>query len=175
MNITNSKERTVTLSKDFDERFERAFGLLAFASNRFVLNHMRRICVELEMDLESALIWGTLAQMNVLANVPIDPDPMAMLDEIGLKKDIKLQPLRLSDLTQITGLPRETVRRKLDRLAKIGKVQRTEDGKWVYVREAIGLLERQFTKQSVVNLLSTANSLQSILEAVDVKQKIESE
>ena len=157
--------------EDFDERYERAFGLLAFACNRFILNYMRRISIELDMDLETTLIWGTLAQMNVLANVPMDANPMTVLDDLGTKNDMKLSPLRLSDLTQITGLPRETVRRKLEKLAGMGKVQRTEGSRWVFVQEAIGDPERRFTKQSVQDLMSTAQSLQRLLEAVSLSSK----
>lgn len=155
---------------DFDVRYERSFGLLAFVANRFMLNHMRRICVELELDLETTLIWGTLAQMNVLADIPINANPMTVLNELGHKNDARITPLRLSDLTQITGLPRETVRRKLERLAELGKVRRRDDGRWEFVLEAIGELERRFTRESILNLLATANTLYHLLEAVDVSQ-----
>lgn len=164
----NPPDRVFAMPDDFEGRFDRAFGLLAFVANRFVLNHMRRISVELAMDLETTLIWGTLAQMNVLPDIAIDANPMTVLDDLGHKKDLTLNPLRLSDLTLITGLPRETVRRKLANLAKMGKVQRTDDGRWVFVQEAIGDLERSFTKQSVVNLLATANTLHRLLQAVDL-------
>ena len=46
---------------DFDARFQRGFGLLAFSVNRHIVDHMRRINLELGMDLEMAQIWGTLA------------------------------------------------------------------------------------------------------------------
>lgn len=167
-NANFSAENYPALSSvEFDSRFERAFGLLAFVANRFMLNHMRRICIELEMDLETALVWGTLAQMNVLSTIPMNANPMVVLDDLGLQRDQELKPLRLADLTQITGLPRETVRRKLEKLATTGRVSKTDGNRWVYVREAIGELERQFTKQSVLNLLATANTLCQLLSSVD--------
>lgn len=158
------------LHEDFDERFQRAFGLLAFACNRFIMNHMRRISVELEMDLESALIWGTLAHMNVLPTIPMNANPMTVLDELGLKKDPELIPLKLSELTLITGLPRETVRRKLEKLRQKGKVERTTDGRWVYVQQGIGEFERQFTRESILNMLATANSVYGLLDAVQLNE-----
>jgi DNA-binding transcriptional ArsR family regulator len=154
---------------DFDQRYERGFGLLAFVCNRFVLNHMRRIGIELDIDLESAMIWGILAHMNNLPSLPMNADPMEVLNEIGMKSSGDLAPLRLAELTMITGLPKETVRRKLERLRAAGKVDRTADGKWIFVRSAIGEAEREFTRQTVLLLLQTAESLQRILERVEVR------
>ncbi len=152
---------------DFDQRYERGFGLLAFVCNRFILNHMRRIGVELDIDLESAMIWGILAHMNNLPTLPMNADPMEVLNEIGMKSSGDLVPLRLAELTMITGLPKETIRRKLERLRSAGKVDRTPDGKWIFLRSAIGDSEREFTKQTVVLLLQTAEGLQQILDKVD--------
>lgn len=153
---------------DFDQRYARGFGLLAFVCNRFVLNHMRRIGIELDIDLESAMIWGILAHMNNLPSLPMNADPMEVLNEIGTISKGDLVPLRLADLTMITGLPKETVRRKLERLRVAGRVERTAEGKWIFMRSAIGEAEREFTKQTVIFLLQTAESLQRILEKVDV-------
>lgn len=161
------KSRYQFIGEDFDQRFQRAFGLLAFSVNRHIVDHMRRISVELSMDPESAQIWGSLAHLNVLPNLPLGTDPMVLLDELGHKKDVKLQPIRLSELAQVTGLPRETVRRKLENLRKQGKVSRTEDGKWVYLSAGITEAEREFTRNTVRQFLMTAQTLLSILDMVD--------
>jgi DNA-binding IclR family transcriptional regulator len=108
--------------------------------------------------------------MNILQDVPMYSDPMVLLDELGRKKDLKLEPIRLTDLTQVTGLPRETVRRKLERLRKLGKVDRTSDGKWYYLNP--GELEREFTRNTVRQFLMTAQILVSILDKVDPRQVV---
>lgn len=154
---------------DFDERFQRAFGLLAFSVNRHIIDHMRRIGVELSMDAESVQIWGTLAHMNVLPRLPLGADPMSLLDEMGRKKDLQLEPIRLAELTQITGLPRETVRRKLELLCQQGKVERTDEGKWVYVDTGIDENTYEFTRKTVFQFLKTAQSLKAILDSVNLE------
>ena len=158
------------IGEDFDQRFQRAFGLLAFSVNRHIVDHMRRICVELSMDVESAQIWGSLAHLNLLPNLPLASNPMQLLDELGQKKDAKLQPIRLVELTQVTGLPRETVRRKLEKLRKQGKVDRTVDGKWFYLNSGVTSAEREFTRNTVRQFLLTAQTLLSILDMVDMQQ-----
>ncbi len=165
-----SKRRYQFIGEDFDLRFQRAFGLLAFSVNRHIIDHMRRICVELSMDPETAQIWGSLAHLNVLPNLPLASDPMLLLNELGQKKDAKLQPIRLNELTLVTGLPRETVRRKLENLRKLGKVDRTEDGKWFYLRAGVSNADREFTRNTVRQFLMTAQTLLSILDMVTLQE-----
>lgn len=160
---------------DFDQRYQRAFGLLAFTVNRHIVDHMRRICIELSMDTETAQIWGTLAHMNVLPNLPLGANPMEILDEFGREDNIGLTPIRLSELTQITGLPRETVRRKLERLQIEGKIERTDDGKWIYLSTGVTELEVEFTRKTVLTFLSTAQTLLTILDLVEVDKMLTAE
>ena len=152
---------------DFDLRFQRGFGLLAFSVNRHVVDHMRRICIELSMDLEMVQIWGTLAHMNVLPNLALGADPMAVLNELG-RNSLSSVPIRLSQLSQITGLPRETVRRKLERLRDMGKVERSSDGRWVYRDTGVTDADVEFTRKTVLQLLATAQTLLTILDLVRV-------
>lgn len=155
---------------DFDVRFERAFGLLAFVANRHIIDHMRRLSLELDSDPNSALIWGVLAHLNLLPNLPLGCDPMLVLDEMGLKKDRMLVPVRLSVIVQVVGLPRETVRRKLEMLRAAGKVERDVDGKWRYLATGVGQRERDFTRKTVLQLLKTAESMLQLLDQVNLDQ-----
>ena len=163
-------DKTNLIPEDFDLRFQRAFGLLAFSVNRHIVNHLRRMLLELSLDPETAQIWGSLAHMNVLPNLPLGSDPMEFLDEMGRIRDHVLEPIRLAELVQITGLPRETVRRKLEKLQKMGKVNRTVDNRWVYADTGIGQSEQEFTRDTVLQFLRTAQTLVTILGMVDTTQ-----
>lgn len=156
------------IPEDFDARFARGFGLLAFSVNRHLVDHMRRVGVELAMDLETAQIWGTLAHMNVLPKLPLGADPMLVLNEMGRKKSLALEPIRLSQLVQITGLARETVRRKLQRLSEMGKVERSPDGRWQYRDAGVTDVEIEFTRKTVQQFLGTAQTLLTILDQVKI-------
>lgn len=156
---------------DFEDRYQRAFGLLAFTVNRHVVDHMRRMRVELLLDPETAQIWGTLAHMNVLPNLPLGANPMEILDELGRSKNFSLTPIRLTELSQVTGLPRETIRRKLELLQSMGKAERHEEGGWVYRSAGVSDLEVEFTRKTVLQFLQTAQALLSILDKVDVKSE----
>jgi len=155
---------------DFDQRFQRAFALLAFTVNRHMVDHMRRICVELSLDLETAQIWGTLVHMNMLPNLALGTNPMEVLDELGRNKSITLTAVRLAELTQVTGLPRETVRRKLEHLQALGKTERTDDGKWIHCSAGLTDLEVEFTRKTVQQFLKTAQTLLTILDMVEANK-----
>ncbi len=157
----------LTKSDDFpsnlQEQFDRSYGAIAYGLSRFLVRHMRRVLVELQMDLESAFLLGTLAQLNVAARLAPGQPLEKILDEAGMIYDDELTPARLADLSQVTGLPRETVRRKLKKLRETGKVVRAEDGGWK-VRDAyVDEETRSFTQESVKMLLATAIEIQALL------------
>lgn len=107
--------------------------------------------------------------MNVLPNLPLGVNPMVVLNELGRRQGSPLTPVRLAVLSQVTGLPRETVRRKLERLQGLGKAERTEDGKWLYCESGVGDAEVEFTRKTVLQFLHTAQTLLAILDMVDVE------
>ena len=122
---------------DSEESFRRAFGLLAFAMNRHLAQHMRRVSRALDADLESVFVWATLAHMNAMNIALPGMDPLEA-PTVGDAMLLALHPVRLTDVVQVTGLPRETVRRKLERLREQGRVERLPDGSWRFRTDAIG-------------------------------------
>ncbi len=152
---------------NFDERFDRAFALVAYTANRHILEHMRRITLELDMDFDSVFIWGTLAHLNVAPLLTPGSDPVLANGSVGDESGLK--PVRLADLAQITGFPRETVRRKLLHLESRGKVEKTFDGRWRFALAGIDAKACAFTRESVLRLLKTADAVEEILARVPVK------
>jgi hypothetical protein len=153
-------------TNEFDRNFDRAFSLVAFAANRHLMNHMRRTTIALKMDLEMAYIWGSLAHSNVARHLPYGADPMLTLSESGQLPPMAFKPVRLTDLCQITGFSRETVRRKLIKLQAMGRVEHTTSGGWVYLPQSIDESVHNFTKETVLQLLATAQEITNILNRV---------
>jgi DNA-binding IclR family transcriptional regulator len=84
----------------------------------------------------------------------------------------KLRPVRLRDLAQITGRPRETIRRKLEHMRSVGLVQRLSDG-WVYDVSSIDADMKALTVDAIRRFLQTADTMRSILQeaAATVRQE----
>ena len=155
--------------RDFDRAFDRAFAMVAFTLNRHLIDHMLRIGRELMLDdYEAMLIWGVLAHQNVAHLLPPGALPSVVLDDRGRLDGAPegRRPLRLRDLVQITRLPRETVRRKLEKLADQHWVERTPKG-WLSSRARLEPTLRDFTRESVRRFLATADEVTRVLRDAD--------
>lgn len=148
---------------DDEERFRRAFGLIAFAMNRHLAQHMRRVSREMDVDLDAVFVWATLAHLNALSLLRPGADPLDM-PAAGATLLAAITPVRLTDVAQVTGLPRETVRRKLALLRERGRAERTADGRWRFCPEAIDDAAYAFTREMARNLLQTADEVRRLLD-----------
>jgi hypothetical protein len=154
---------------DAQRPFDRAFALASFAMNRFVVDHMLRAGrLATENDYEALLILGVLAHQNVAHLLPPGCLPAQVLDEGGLPPGLPdaLRPLRLRDLTQITRLPRETVRRKLTKLAASGLVER-RGAEWLADARAADARLRGLTRESLQRFLAAADVVRHALDEAE--------
>lgn len=154
------------LMNDFDEKFDRAFSVVSFAANRHIVDHMRRLRVQLDLDIETAYIWGILAQLNLAHLLHPDSAPSCNWQRNVGYPEALFNPVRLADVTQVSGLPRETVRRKLESLKSMGKVEQNEAGLWQMKKSGVDEATYNFTKETVIRLLQTAKSIESVLNKI---------
>jgi len=108
----------------------RAFSLVTFTMNRFIVDHVLRAARHFDNDTETMILFGTIAHLNSAHLVAPGSRPSSVLGADGRVPDAQpqLRPVRLRDLVQITGRPRETIRRKLERLEAQGRLLRGLDG-----------------------------------------------
>ena len=151
-------------SAAFDAAFDQSFGLVAFAMNRHLIDHMLRAQRELQVDFESLVIWGLLAHLNSAHLVPPGSSPSSILDDVGRLRDTtqRLRPMRLRDLEQIARMPRETVRRKLAALEARGFVERGTQG-WLYRRDSVDARLIEFNRETARRLLVVVEEIKRFL------------
>jgi predicted transcriptional regulator len=144
--------------------FDRAFGPVAFVANRFIVDHLLRYARQFGADYQMLVIWGVLAHQSVAHLLPMGRHPPEQLNQKGILDDpySLVRPVRLRDLSQITGLPKETVRRKLEKLEKAGWICRREAG-WVLLHAAIDAELREFSRETVTRLLTAAEDIRRLL------------
>lgn len=152
---------------DDDDRLESAYSILAFTMNRAVIDHMLRSARSFGGDYERLILWGTVAHLNVAHLMPPGSLPSSLLDERGNLPDARadLRPVLLRDLAQITGIPRETARRKLATLEADGWLLRTRAG-WVLDVGRIDPALRPFTLESIRRFLRSARVMQAALDDI---------
>lgn len=156
--------------KDFDAAFDRCFGMVAFQLNRYLIDHTLRVGRQLtDDDYEAMLVWGVLAHQSAAHLLPPGSHPCSVLNERGRVDHGRARiPLRLRDLAQITRLPRETVRRKLEKLAAAGRVERQTAGWLITQHDTDGAL-REFSRDNVRRFLATADEVMRCLCAADAE------
>jgi hypothetical protein len=156
---------------DADPAFDAAFSLVAFALNRFLIDHMLRSARLLtDGDLEMLVLWGVLAHQNVTHLMPPGSVSAAVLTENGRVPDDeqRLRPMLLRDLTAITGIPRETARRKLEKLALMRFVERRGRA-WVVSTARFESDLRSFTRESTRRMLAAADEVRMQLAQAGAK------
>lgn len=149
----------------FDAGFDRGFSLAAFIMNRHLLDHFVRASRHFHLDFESVVIWGVVAAQNVAHLMPPGSRAATRLTTSGrLPRDdeTEVRPLRLRDVTQITGVPRETVRRKLRALGEAGWLVETKAG-WVVNRDRLEPELREFTRDAMRRFLAAAAEVNAVL------------
>lgn len=172
MQATNH-QRIVELRqlKNFEAAYNGAFGIVAYATNRFLIDHMLRVGrILTQNDYEAMVIWGVLAHQGVAHLMPPGLLPSAILSERGraVTDDSQIKPLRLRDITGITGIPRETARRKLAQLVESHSVCKVSRG-WVVSSARVEPELRDFTRESVMRLLAVADEIMAALRDADAR------
>ena len=144
-----------------------AYAILAYTMNRAVIDQMLRAARHFGGDYERLILWGTVAHLNVAHLMPPGSLPSSLLDARGNLPEASqaLRPVLLRDLAQITGIPRETARRKLEALAAQGWIRRTRDG-WLIEVERTDAELRPFTLDSIRRFLQSARVMQGALDDV---------
>lgn len=142
---------------DVPAEYWRAFSIVAFTMNRFVIDQVLRASRMFDNDIEAMVIFGALSHLNVAHLVPPGSSPSRTLSPDGTVPDAqpKLRPVRLRDLVQITGRPRETIRRKLERLQADGRIRRVVDG-WVLDVDSVDLAMRERTVEAAQRFMQAA-------------------
>jgi len=148
-----------------NEAMNAAYSILAFSMNRYVIDHMLRSARRFGGDFERLILWGVVAHLNVAHLLPPGSLPSAVLDEAGLLPAAQdgLRPLMLRDIAQITGIPRETARRKLQSLQRDGWLVQTDEG-WLLNLERDVPEPREFTLESIRRFMQTARVMQAAVD-----------
>lgn len=145
--------------------FARAFGVVAFVMNRHLVDHMVRCSRTFGIDYQSLVLWAVLSHQNCAHLYPPGALPSEVLSDDGTARDRYagvLRPVRLRHLSEMTGVPRETARRKLAALRRAGWITATPLG-WVIVPESITADVRNFTLESTRRFLAAAAEVRRAL------------
>lgn len=147
--------------------YEQHQGEIALRLSHFLLRYLNMLYRHFDGDLALVIVLGEVAHHNVCrlfsTEGPLAPLEETNYDDPGLYAN--LEPCNAFSLSAATGIPRETVRRKLGQLVKRGWLQRDPDGS-VRIRPAVGEHFRpDFNVRLLVELLEVSDQLKSVLDS----------
>ncbi|WP_211167139.1 hypothetical protein [Aromatoleum evansii] len=128
---------------------------------RYQIKSLRRLFEEFERDILLPLLLGEIALHNIgalensgEANVSIDGDRFAAV----------MRPCNAYSIAAATGLPRETVRRKIVRLVELGWITRRGNGHLFLTPRAIEHFGALLGSRDLPELLDTADRIRKRMQ-----------
>jgi hypothetical protein len=155
-----------TLSPSFDRtQYEAHKGAIAVMMGHFLLRHLNLLYQEFDGDLILPIVLGEIAHHNIIRLYShegrcLDVQERTQRDPDGLKN---LERSNAYSISEATGIPRETVRRKIDKLVEKGWIVKSSRGE-VTITEAVSKhFTKDFNKKLLVELLETSECITRLL------------
>ena len=130
---------------------------------RYNLRYLVRLYSAFDGDLLLPIVLGEVGLYNV-GGFGFDENALAALRCYGDAFDrLPLRPCNAFSISSSTGIPRETVRRKVSYLIQNGYIDRDPKGGLTITAKAVALCLKPFDEENQADFLSTADRVQSLL------------
>lgn len=136
----------------------------------FTVPLLRRLYHLFDGDMVQILVLGEISMRNVsqFFRKGGARTPEHLLDDVARREQL-MQACNVLSISEATGIPRETVRRKVALLIEKGWL-RSDDQKHLFIGSQLGPLFAEHDAQTVQELLHLAVRLQDLLKAVDTEK-----
>lgn len=138
--------------------------LAALHLARYNLRYLVRLYGAFDGDLLLPIVLGEVGLYNMgsLAFGDGANIPCGCPDEETFSR-LPLRPCNAFSISSSTGIPRETVRRKVSYLIQNGYIDRDPKGGLTITAKAVALCLKPFDEENQADFLSTADRVQSLL------------
>ena len=161
------EDRDTPVEAPFDsDPYDAHRSSVAVIMAHFFLRYLNLLYHEFEGDLVLPMVLGEIAHHNILRFYSQKDNTIEVQEQLETYPDRMkhLEPTNAFSLSQATGIPRETVRRKIDKLKKKGWVVQNEQGE-VFMSETVSdHFTKSFNKQILSELLRTADCIRNLLK-----------
>lgn len=150
--------------------FEQHYYRVAYLFSRFTVPYLRNMYREFEGDLLQNLVLGEIGTRNVGRFFDTSEDYIAsesVLDDVNEHQRV-LRPCNALSISDATGIPRETVRRKVNLLIKKGWVYQNDKGHLYLTPEVANHFER-FLFASIEAMIPAAQALAEVLSELPTR------
>jgi hypothetical protein len=164
----NLKEKNVaSLRFRFNEKFYQANKTsIAIVMNHFFLRYLNLLYIEFDGDILLPIVLGEIAHHNITKFYSHEKKCI----KLNVKKGVGYKDLRSFEtcnaysISEATGIPRETVRRKIGKLVKKGWLLKNANSE-VVISQSVGeYFMNNFNKELLSELLEASDCLWELLE-----------
>lgn len=134
-------------------------NILSVLMLRFMTSRLRAMYQAYDGDLTLCLVLGEIASRNT-ERFYDDRRGYQASPVRGQKP--ALLPCNALSISDVTGIPRETVRRKLAKLVDLGWIEKTQDDMYV-ITDRIGTVFAAFDDSQTYDLMRTSDQIKNVL------------
>jgi hypothetical protein len=137
---------------------------------RHEIRNLRRWFDEFDRDILLPILLGEIGLHNIGAlenssakSVADTPDGQEPVLADGLMSQARFRPCNAYSIAAATGLPRETVRRKIVRLVELGWVTRRDNGHLFITAAALEHFGAVLSSRELIEMIDTADRLRALM------------
>ena len=147
------------------EGYDQHKSLVAVIMARFFLRYLNLLYREFEGDLLLPIVLGEIAHHNLFRFYSFKGDSTEINKQAANypERMKHLEPTNAFPISQSTGIPRETVRRKIDKLQQKGWAVKNDRGEFYMSETVSDHFTKDLNKKILAELLKTSESIQNIL------------
>lgn len=131
---------------------------------RFMTSRLRAMYQAYDGDLTLCLVLGEIASRNTERFY----DERRGYQPASFNGQRQYLPCNALSISDVTGIPRETVRRKLAKLVDLGWIEKTPDDMYV-ITDRIGTVFAAFDDSQTYDLMRTSDQIKNVLKLVDLE------
>lgn len=131
--------------------------------SRYNLRQLVRLYAAFDGDLLLPIVLGEVGLYNV-GGLGLDDQALAALRCHGEQDfdKLPLRPCNAFSISSSTGIPRETVRRKVSHLIQLGWIARDVKGGLTITAKAINICLEPFDQENLADFLATAERVRAV-------------
>ena len=147
------------------EQFDKHYPQLTYETGLFMIDYLRRVNREFENDLTACVVLGEIAQHNIRGlmreKLPRSGLPSG---EFATREIVaaNLRRCNAHSVAEASGIPRETVRRKIEKLVDWGYITRDAKG-GLALKPGVSRHFKAFDRQTIVDLCALAERVRRIV------------
>ncbi len=133
---------------------------------RFFLRYLNLLYREFEGDLVLPIVLGEIAHHNIIRLYSLKDDCIEINKQtVDYPERMKLlAPTNAYSISQATGIPRETVRRKIHKLQKKGWVVKNDQGEVTLSETVSDHFTKDLNKKILAELLKASECIRNLLK-----------